>query len=112
MFLMEIQSIALNESLAKDVLTVNQYEKLKSSIEYKNKDLKTEAITVLSKTCEEGILALKKSLESQFAGIDNNLEYLIYFAVSYKKVKLNEPFFPKNSFTYYNENSYQFFLFS
>ena len=74
--------------------------------------LKTEVITVLSETCEEGILALKKSLESQFTGIDNNLKDLIYFAASYKKVKLNEPFFPKNSFTYYNESSYQFFLFS
>ncbi|MBX0311708.1 MAG: hypothetical protein JHC31_08010 [Sulfurihydrogenibium sp.] len=110
---MEVQSIDLNETLAKDVLTVNQYERLKSSIEYKNKDLKTEVITVLSETCEEGVLALSKSLESKFSGINNNnLKDLIYFAVSYKKIKLNEPFFPKSSLTYYNENSCRFFLFS
>jgi hypothetical protein len=112
MFLMEVKRIELNESLAKDVLTVNQYDKLKSSIEYKNRELKTEVITVLSETCEEGILALSKTLESKFSGIDYNLKDLICFAVTYKNIKLNEPFYPKSSLIYYNENSSRFFLFS
>jgi hypothetical protein len=96
----------LDENVAKDNLTVNQYAKLCLSIDYRNNNIKDHYKSMVANSKLDAIYYFRRMLHAD-SGL-NELQKMIRFAVTYIFVEDNGEFYPSNKMTIYLNNFAKF----
>jgi hypothetical protein len=96
----------LDENIAKDNLTVNQYTKLRSAVDSRNNNIEDYYKSVVSNSKLEAIQHFRHILQAD-SGLDE-FPKMIRFSVTYILVEENGEFWPSNDMTIYLNNFAKF----
>lgn len=106
MYICSISMLHLDEVVAKDTLTVNQYAKILDIVSSKNEDMNGWYKSVLTDSKIGAVAHFRSVLQNDtlLGGYQN----VLTFSINYIEVDANGEFFIGNDITMYIENHYKF----